>query len=79
MKIMRCQVLKTQDEEKVKAQLLRMIHSLFLQVTFAFLMNIPPSPPMNGWETQYWVNFNKILVCCRKLNGKGGVRFPPSP
>ena len=28
-------VLKTSDEEKVKGQLLRMVHSLFLQVFFS--------------------------------------------
>ena len=60
-------MLKTQDEEKVKAQLLRMIHSLFLQVSFAYLMNIPQIP-----------NFAEQTVCCRKLNGKGGA-FPPIP
>ena len=30
-------VLKTSDEEKVKGQLLRMVHSLFLQVFFQLL------------------------------------------
>lgn len=29
-------VLKTSDEEKVKGQLLRMVHSLFLQVFFSY-------------------------------------------
>ena len=33
------QVLKTEDEAKVKAQLLRMVHSLFLQVLPVFTLD----------------------------------------
>ena len=37
---MRRQVLQTKNETKVKTQLLRVIHSLFLQVSLALVMNI---------------------------------------
>ena len=38
--MMRRQVLQTKNETKVKTQLLRVIHSLFLQVSLALVMNI---------------------------------------
>ena len=43
MIMMRCQVLKTQDEEKVKEQFLRMVHKLFFEV---FIISPCPAP---GW------------------------------